>query len=187
MKIYETKKGVDEYFKMAEGYDLSKYKSLMLKHLPKGKSLLEIGMGPGNDFAWLSRLYDVTGSDYSKEFVDRARKRFPQSDIKILDGISLKIDETFDALFSCKVYQHIQTGELETVLKNQYKILNEDGLIIHSFWVGSSEMEIEDMHFYYHDLNALKELISNHFVILESESYTEFEEDDSLFLIARKK
>lgn len=57
MKIYETSEGVDEYFKMSEGYDLSKYKDLITEHLPMGKTLLEIGMGPGNDFAWLSRIF----------------------------------------------------------------------------------------------------------------------------------
>lgn len=186
MKIYETPEGVNEYFKMSEGYDLSHYRDKIQKHLPAGNSLLEIGMGPGNDFAWLKDLYKVTGSDYSGEFISRAAKRFPGADLMILDGISLDTGRKFNALFSSKVYQHIPFAKLREVFNNQMRILTEKGLIIHTFWIGGSEMKIDDMIFYYHDKDSLLTLIKENFEILETEVYTEFEENDSLFVIARK-
>lgn len=187
MKIYETPDGVDQYFEMSEDSDFSHYRDKILKYLPAGKTLLEIGMGPGNDFAWLSKLYETTGSDYSKEFVLRAEKRFPGADIIQLDGISPDINRTFDALFSNKVYQHIPTAKLSDVFDHQQRILNQNGLIIHTFWVGGSTMEIDDMVFFYHDKDELLNLISKNFTILTTEMYTEFEESDSLFIIAGKK
>ena len=95
MKTYETKQGVEEYIKMCEGYDNAKFKDLILKHLDKGSSILEVGMGPGNDLKWLSEYYDLTGSDYSKEFIDRAKIRFPYGEFLILDGITLETDTLF--------------------------------------------------------------------------------------------
>jgi len=187
MKIYDTPEGVDKYFEMSDGYDLSRYKDLILQYLPQGKTLLEIGMGPGNDFAWLSQLYTVTGSDYSREFIGRAEKRFPGADLQVLDGIKLNTDKVFDALFSSKVYQHINLEELESSLNKQLKILSEDGLILHSFWIGGSEMDFDDMHFFYHDREKLQKIISKNFDILETDIYSEFEDSDSLFLIAQKK
>ena len=89
MKTYETKDGVEAYVKMCEGYDNSQFKDIILKHLRKGSEILEIGMGPGNDFEWLSEYYTVTGSDYSKVFINKAKIRFPKGEFKILDGITL--------------------------------------------------------------------------------------------------
>jgi len=187
MRIYETPEGVDQYFQMSEGYDLSHYKKHLFKYLPEGKSLLEIGMGPGNDFAWLKDHYKITGSDYSNEFISRAMKRFPDADLMVLDGISLNTDRKFDALFSSKVYQHIPLDRLKGALDSQYRILNRGGVIFHTFWIGGREMKIEDMVFYYHDIETLLKLIGKNFEILETDQYTEFEENDSLFVIARKK
>ncbi len=187
MKIYETSEGVDQYFEMSEGYDLSHYSGRIQKYLPVGKTLLEIGMGPGNDFIWLSKIYETTGSDYSKEFISRAEKRFPGADLVQLDGITLTTNRTFDALFSSKVYQHIPTSKMTDVFDNQHRILNKDGVIIHTFWVGGSTMEIDDMVFFYHNTTDLLKMLNKKFTVLHSESYTEFENNDSLFIIARKK
>lgn len=129
----------------------------------------------------------MTGSDYSREFIRRAEKRFPEADLMVLDGFSLKTDRVFDALYSCKVYQHRPLEEMTEVLHRQSRILSEKGIIIHSFWIGGKEMNVEDMHFYYHDKKRLLDLIGREFKLLEIEEYTEFEENDSLFIIAEKK
>lgn len=187
MNIYETPEGVDQYFEMSEGYDLSHYSDIIQKYLPVGKTLLEVGMGPGNDFLWLSKIYETTGSDYSKEFISRAEKRFSGADLVQLDGIYLDTDRTFDALFSSKVYQHVPTSKMSEVFDNQKRILKKDGLIMHTFWVGGRTEEIDDMVFFYHNTEDLFKLINNNFTVLHRELYTEFEKNDSLFIIARKK
>lgn len=187
MKFYETPEGVDQYFEMSEGYDLSRYSEVILKHLPQGKSLLEVGMGPGNDFVWLSKLYKVTGSDYSSEFIRRAKTRFPGAELQLLDGTRLETNRKFDSIFSSKVYQHISLEKLAEVFERQWAILNQGGVILHSFWIGGTVEEIEDMRFYYHDERALLSAIEERFSILFTEKYAEFEEGDSLFLIGVKK
>lgn len=172
---------------MAEGYDLSHYKDQILDVLPRGNSLLEIGMGPGNDFAWMSELYEMTGSDYSPLFIEKAKKRFPGADLVVLDGISLPTERRFDALYSCKVYQHIPLEKFIEVLDRQWQILNPGGVIIHSFWIGDKIEDMDDMRFYYHNEALLTEAIESKFNIVYREKYTEFEEGDSLFLIGVKR
>ena len=72
MKIYETPEGVNQYFEMSDGYDLSHYQ--------------------------------ITGSDYSMEFISRAQIRFPGTELMLLDGVTLETDvytefEENDSLF----------------------------------------------------------------------------------------
>jgi len=156
MKIYETSDGVDEYIKMCDGFDNSQFKEIILKYLSTGKSLLEIGSGPGNDYGWLSELYKVTASDYSKEFLSRLKLRFPHADLLELDAVSLITDVHYDSIFSSKVFQHFNYQNLENSLKKQYYILNNNGIICHFFWIGCKEFDMEDMHFIYFDKMRLE-------------------------------
>jgi cyclopropane fatty-acyl-phospholipid synthase-like methyltransferase len=187
MKTYETKNGVEEYIKMCEGYDNSKFKDLILKHLDKGSSMLEVGMGPGNDFEWLSEYYDLTGSDYSEEFISRAKIRFPDGEFLILDGITLETNKKYDGIYSCKVYQHFDLDLVEKALKRQSEILNDEGIIIHSFWIGDTVFDDGDMRATYHDKEKLRALINKYFVLLEEVEYEEFEPKDSIFILASKR
>ena len=187
MEIYETAKGVDQYIKMCEGYDNSSFSDIISKYLPKNSTLLEIGMGPGNDYAWLSKLYNVTGSDYSKEFLSRIKIKYPLSETIILDAIKLDTNRKFDSIFSSKVFQHFDFDQLALSLRRQSEILHKNGIICHAFWVGDKEFDMENIHFIYHDKKKLIKLIEEQYTILQSIVYKEFEENDSLFIIARKR
>lgn len=187
MKTYETKKGVDEYIKMCKGYDYSFLKNIIEDYINPGVSMLEIGMGPGNDFSWLNELYEITGSDYSDEFLKRAILRFPENEFVKLDAISILTNRLYDSIFSNKVYQHFTIEELNISLKRQSQILNSKGIIAHSFWIGGFIYKHDDMTFYYHDIKNLKKMICEEFEILYSIIYKEFEDDDSILIIAKKK
>jgi len=186
MKTYETKDGVEDYIRMCDGYDNSKFQNELLNHLKEGSSLLEVGMGPGNDFEWLSNTYRVTGSDYSKEFIEKAKARFPEGEFIILDAVSLKSDKKYDGIYSCKVYQHFELDLIEKSLKNQFELLNENGVIAHSFWIGDTVFEGGDMKAIYHNKDRLLSLIRDRFTILEEIEYEEFEPNDSVFILAKK-
>ena len=187
MKTYETKNGVEEYIKMCEGYDNSNFKDLILKHLNIGSSILEVGMGPGNDFEWLSKYYNITGSDYSKVFIDRAKIRFPKDEFIILDGITLKTNKKYDGIYSCKVYQHFELELVEKALKRQSEMLNNEGVVIHSFWIGDTVFDDGDMCAIYHNKDKLLAIINKYFILLEQVVYEEFEPHDSIFILAKKK
>lgn len=187
MKIYETSAGVDKYIEMCEGLDSSNFKDLLLKHLNPHKTMLELGMGPGNDLNWLKKYYDITGSDYSNEFLRRAKNRFPNQPLKKLDAITIKTECRYDSIYSNKVFQHFPLKEFGKSLDRQFQVLKPKGLIIHMFWIGDREFDMEDMHFIYYNKKELLELINKNFNILESLEYREFEESDSLLIIAQKR
>lgn len=51
---------VQEYIEMVEGYDGTELINVLKNYLPKGSSLLELGMGPGKDLDLLKKTYSVT-------------------------------------------------------------------------------------------------------------------------------
>ena len=53
MGFFETEEGVNEYIKMAEGYDGKDLIKVFENYLPKGSTVLELGMGPGKDLDML--------------------------------------------------------------------------------------------------------------------------------------
>ena len=129
----------------------------------------------------------MTGSDLSIEFLKRLRIRFPQGDFLKLDASSLETEFHFDAIYSNKVLQHLTDEELEESIINQIKILNPEGLICHSFWKGNGTEDFNGMFVNNQTKDTLTTFFTKHFDILHLSSYKEFEEGDSLLLIARKK
>ena len=45
-------------------------------YVSKGKSVLELGMGPGKDLNFLKKYYKATGSDSSQVFLDQYMKKY---------------------------------------------------------------------------------------------------------------
>lgn len=72
-------------------------------------------------------------------------------------------------------------------IKRQHELLNEGGIICHSFWKGEGTEVFKGMFVNYHTENALKDYFKEYFEILLLESYMEFEEGDSVLLIGKKK
>jgi len=77
MSYFDDGKNVDEYIRMAEGYDGRELIAILKMHLPAGSTVLELGMGPGKDLDLLAQTYTVTGSDYSNVFLERKVNKEP--------------------------------------------------------------------------------------------------------------
>jgi len=92
MGFYHTDKGVADYIKLADGYDGKELIAELTLHLKPGATVLEPGMGPGKDLHLLARHYTVTGSDFSKIFLDRYRADNPDADLFRLDAITIETD-----------------------------------------------------------------------------------------------
>ena len=185
MTFYNNPAKVDAYEKMCEGYDGSDLYAILSNHLIEKSTLLELGCGPGNDIIHLKEKYRVMGSDLSDEFLQRCKKRFPEISFMKLDAINIETDRTFDCIFSNKVLHHLNREELKKSLIRQQKIVVSDGIIAHTFWIGDKEFEMEDMLFVFHHRAELIDLVSKYFTILETFDYKEFEEGDSIFIVAR--
>jgi len=187
MGFFDTEKGIDEYVKMAEGFDGAELIKTLQKFVPEKFSVLELGMGPGKDLNILSKIYAVTGSDNSQIFLDRYKKQNPDADLLKLDAVTLSTDRTFDCIYSNKVLHHLTTGNMKTSLKKQKEILNPNGILFHSFWRGNKTETMEGLLFVYYELEILKSIFESDFKILELKIYTEDQKDDSIYAVLRKK
>lgn len=185
MGFYDDPDSVDQYEKMCEDYDGDQLFEVLTRHLNPGQSLLEIGCGPGNDIESLKKHYAVVGSDNSDEFLKRCREKHADVEFLNVDAIKLDIDRQFDCVYSNKVLHHFPIEELILGLKRQCQVIHEDGLFAHTFWIGDQEFEKDGMYFRFHNREALISLIVDYFEILDLLDYKEFEDGDSLFVLAR--
>lgn len=186
-KYYHTKESVKEYIKAAEGYNGNNLIEKLVHFLPKGATLLEFGSGPGKDWKTLSEYYKVTGSDFSEEFLTHLRTQNPKETFLKIDASEINTDKTFDGIFSNKVLHHLSNEQLKQSIARQSEILTPNGIICHSFWKGKGDEEFKGMYVNYHEKNGLQKVFEDHFDILVLELYKEFEENDSILIIALKK
>ena len=186
-EYYKTKESVEEYTRLAKDVSGKQLIEKLKPILPPNSVLLEIGSGPGTDWKILNKTYDVIGSDNSTEFLNYLIHKNPNGKFLELDAISLKTDKKFDGIYSNKVMHHLTNGELINSVKRQYEILNSNGIICHSFWRGKGSEIFKGLFVNYHNEVGLRKVFKNNFKILSIENYKEFEDDDSLLLIGKKK
>ena len=185
VEFYNNPLKMDEYEKICNDYDGTELYKILSKHLKENSTLLELGCGPGNDITYLTNQYAITGSDLSDEFLKRGKKKFKDLSFIKLDAISINTNKTYDCIFSNKVLHHLTLEDLENSLKRQQKVIKSNGIFAHTFWIGDKEFTMEGMLFVYHNRTKVINLISQYFTILESYDYKEFEDGDSIFIVAQ--
>ena len=187
MGYYDSEENVQQYIAMAEGYDGRDLVTILAQHLPAGSTVLELGMGPGKDLVLLGEHFQVTGSDSSPVFVERYRAAFPAADVLLLDAVTLETDRRFDAIYSNKVLYHLSRQELAQSFQRQAEVLNANGILLHSFWLGEGEEDFSGLRSVYYTEESLREVIGDPYEVVEFGSYMEMEPDDSLFIVLKKR
>jgi cyclopropane fatty-acyl-phospholipid synthase-like methyltransferase len=186
MGYYDETKNVEQYIQMAEGYDGQLLIEILLKYLRQKSTLLELGMGPGKDLLLLNEHFQVTGSDHSSVFVERFKKQHTTINVTQLDAVTMDINKTFDGIYSNKVLHHLTSDDLRTSFQRQSHILNDRGIVLHSFWYGEQEEEHHGLRFVYYTESSLREIIGSEYEIIDIQRYTEIDSNDSLCLVLRK-
>jgi SAM-dependent methyltransferase len=186
MNYYDEIDNVREYIEMAEGYDGRELIEVLKQYLPKGASILELGMGPGKDLDLLSQTYQVTGSDNSQVFLDFYYQNYPNAKLLLLDARTLETENVFDAIYSNKVLIHLSEEELKRSFLRQKKILKPNGRLFHSFWYGDKEEIVNGLWFRYYTEDSLLSMVHPLYKVLEITRYSEIEKDDSLYLVLQK-
>jgi len=186
MGYFDTDEGVDEYIKMAEGYDGQELTEALRNYVPSGSSILELGMGPGKDLALLQRSFQATGSDSSAIFVDRYRALNSSADVLVLDAVSIDTARRFDAIYSNKVMHHLSKQDASRSLDAQHRVLNSGGIALHSLWFGDECEEHNELLFQQYTPDSFSDLLGGRFEVLESKLYAEMAEDDSLLVIMKR-
>ena len=187
MGFFDTEKGVEEYIKMAEGYDGEELIKILKKYLSANSTVLELGIGPGKDMDILKKSYKVTGSDYSQVFLEKYKKNNQDADLINLNAITLQTERKFDCIYSNKVLHHLTREDLAKSFQRQKEILNPNGIAFHSFWKGTKTENMEGLLFTYYEIEDLKKLTESNFDVLVSETYTEIETNDSIFTVLKIK
>ena len=187
MGFYDEEETAKDYIALTEDYDGSLLIDVLSKHLPEHSTVLELGMGPGQDLDVLKKRYLTTGSDNSNFFLDRYRKLHPDADLLELDAVTLTTERRFDCICSNKVLHHLSPSDLRRSLARQRMLLNEGGLVLHSSWSGDGVKEMKGLTFQYYTDKALEELFGHNFEIIDLVAYEELEEDDSFYVVAQAK
>lgn len=186
-KYYKTKESVDEYIELAKDVSGKELIDKLRKYITSDSKILEVGSGPGTDWNIFNKQYNVTGSDFSNEFIVRLKENNPDGEFLKLDAVTLTTNLKFECIYSNKVLHHLNDVELAASVNRQHELLNDNGIICHSFWKGEGTEEFKGMFVNYHKTEDLKQFFTPLFELLTLELYNEFEDNDSIFLIARKK
>lgn len=186
-RFFDVEQNVREYIEMCEGMDGRFLIEILKKHLKPNSTILELGMGPGNDLDILKQTYQATGSDYSQVFLDIYKQKNEDADLLLLDAVTLETDRKFDCIYSNKVLHHLSRDDLKRSFKKQKEILNENGILFHTFWLGEKEEKFQDLHFIQYKMNELWEMTNEDFRFIESKGYQELIKSDSIYLVLQKK
>lgn len=189
MAYFDDKKNALDYIKMVdniEGYDTNILIDIFKKYVKKDSKVLELGMGPGKDLDILKQTFEMTGSDFSKSFLDIYLENNNKANLLQLDAVTINTTQKFDAIYSNKVLIHLTKEELHKSLLRQLKVLNKNGIAFHSFWKGDKEEEMHGLRFVYYSGENLIKLVPQNFEILESGSYKDMEKDDSIYLALKR-
>lgn len=100
-----------------------------LLDVQKGERILDLGCGTGDVAHTLHEQgADVTGADFSKNMVDRAKEKYPHIPFEVQDANTFSFENSFDAVFSNATLHWIKTPEL--VLERISTHLNKGGRFV---------------------------------------------------------
>ena len=187
MEYFDKKKNVDHYLEMMKGESNKYILNEVHENLKTGRKMLELGIGAGKDLDILIKDYNVTGSDRSQLFLDAYLKKNPKVKLRKLDAVSLDIDEKFDYIYSNKVLCHLTDNDLEESFYKQAKLLNDKGRIFHTFWKGTTTETFDGLFFNYQIKQNIMNLADRWFSVVKYVEYTEMEENDSFYIILKKR
>jgi len=182
------------------GWILTKIYSIMMKfskdtfvidefksRISNEKKILEIGSGTGKDYQIHKEIYEITGSDYSDEFLKMLHKKFKGDEFLKVNALTMDVGGKYDVIYSNKVLHHLLPKQLEISFGKQYEILNDGGILFHTMWLGNNKISkpnrIPDTRYNEADILRLK----GKFKIVDFIIYTELVDEDSFLVILKKE
>jgi len=126
---------MEENFEIGEESLNSFYmeKSNLMLSMLEGKKILEVGCGTGPLIQFLkSKNIELSGTDYSNVYLDKARKKYSTVHFFKADLLDLKawshLKNNYDTVIAAEVLEHIE--DPIKALKTIYYILKPDGILI---------------------------------------------------------
>ena len=123
---------------------VAEYGKGLLEFVPHNRkqSILDLGCGTGALTVRLAELADkIVGVDSSQSMIDKAKEQFSDIEFKVCDALALPFKNEFDIVFSNAVFHWI--SDHNALLKNIYKVLKPQGLLVCEFGASGNIATIE--------------------------------------------
>ena len=149
------------YIESTLSVDMSHLYNDLLKHIPKGGYILDLGCGSGRDsLEFIKQGYNVTAVDGSKELSIAASKLIGQQVI-CSKFEELKLTEKFHGIWACASLLHVNRKDILDVIKNTSSNLKDNGVFYMSFKYGEKEyIDEKGRYFNCYTEETFNELIS---------------------------
>lgn len=140
--------------------DMSLQYNLLLKHLEKGATILDVGFGSARDMLKFKELgFDVCGIDVADRFVSNAKKF--GLNVNKMSVLDIDYNNTFDGIWACASLLHLSKKELIIAFNKLECALKENGFIYMSFKLGDYEGYRNGRFFTDLTLDSFNKLVSN--------------------------
>lgn len=146
LKYYESHAPI--LTKRYESADLTPTHQLLKKNFYckyKTPKILEIGCGSGRDaYFILNNGFDIKAIDGSKSMIENALKIHPKLANRLfVKTLPSKLDfsEKFDGIYSIATLMHFSEEELETIFKDIYSLLFQNGKFIFSIPIKRDDLD----------------------------------------------
>ncbi|QSZ43123.1 methyltransferase domain-containing protein [Sulfurimonas aquatica] len=152
---------IDRY----DNANMSSLHQLLLKHIPKNSSILDIGFGSGRDLQFLhDNGYDIWGIDPSAKFVENAKKRFPSQQNQFLeesvpfDRKDIGFPKDLDVVITIAIWMHLKHSKYKDVVESIVSVLKSQSTVVISYSQGSRAND--ERYFEEVDLDYITELFN---------------------------
>jgi ubiquinone/menaquinone biosynthesis C-methylase UbiE len=143
-KVYESYDEIVDWFDDARTKTLmeSEYLSLIVKSVPTGGSVLDLGCGTGEPIAqfFIDKSFKVTGVDGSKKMIELCKKRFPSEQWIVSDMREINLPQRFDVILAWHSFFHLDHDSQRKMFKIFDAHINPGGVL--AFTSGDEEDEI---------------------------------------------
>ncbi len=110
-KVYEAYERIAEWYdnERSKTLDEREYLDLILKEIPAGGSILDLGCGGGQPIAqfFIEKGYDLMGIDGSAKMIELCQKRFPGRTFIEGDMREINLNQKFHALIAWDSFFHL--------------------------------------------------------------------------------
>lgn len=124
----------DEYAKrdnrvIDETSEMQEIRNAFVALLPPDAKILDIGSGAGRDTRYFfEKGFTVTGIDFSKEMIRKAKERSPDIEFQEMDFENIDFpDAFFDVVWANASLHHVPKRSLPPILKNIHRVLKPNG------------------------------------------------------------